>query len=62
MALRAMRGGGTGAGAGASSLDQFLRGLDLVPEPGELEVVSELLSRISLALDTVLVSDILQGT
>ncbi|KAJ1549159.1 hypothetical protein HK405_008820 [Cladochytrium tenue] len=57
--LQAMRGGSGGAGTGASSLDPFLRGLNLAAEAGELEVVLELLSHIPPALDAVLVSDML---
>ncbi|KAJ1568724.1 hypothetical protein HK405_014541 [Cladochytrium tenue] len=59
--LQAMRGGSAGAGAGSSSLDPFLRGLNLAAAAGELEVVRELLSHIPLALDAVQVSDMLRG-
>ncbi|KAJ1561292.1 hypothetical protein HK405_004361, partial [Cladochytrium tenue] len=50
------------AAGAASSLDPFLTGLNLAVEAGELEVVCELLSHISPALDAVLVSDMLLGT
>ncbi|KAJ1553318.1 hypothetical protein HK405_008278 [Cladochytrium tenue] len=61
MTLRAMRGGGAGVNAGASSLDPFHNGLNRAAEAGELEVVRELLSQIPPALDAVLVSDMLRG-